>query len=142
MGSGGSAPRAGSRRADASAQPAGAPVRSPASAVRTDAAKPACAASSGESSASAPSASTAGRSAAIQAAIRIVGATRIGAYAAWTASVRSPFAAALLYILPVAVIVLATTMIFYGERIRPALSRAMAPLATPFIGLGARLRRS
>lgn len=83
-----------------------------------------------------------GRAVAIQAAILIVGATRIGAYAAWTASVRSPFAAALLYILPVAVIILATTMIFYGERIRPALSRAMAPLASPFIGLGARLRRS
>ena len=74
--------------------------------------------------------------------ILIVGATRIGAYAAWTASVRSPFAAALLYILPIAVIILATAVIFYGERIRPALSRLMAPLASPFVGLGARLRRS
>ncbi|KRE16643.1 LPS export ABC transporter permease LptF [Bosea sp. Root381] len=83
-----------------------------------------------------------GRAFAIQAAILIVAATRIGAYMAWTASVRSPFAAALLYILPVVAIILATAVILYGQRLRPFLSRAIAPLAAPFSGLASRLRRA
>lgn len=83
-----------------------------------------------------------GRAFAIQAAILIVGAVRIGAYAAWTASVRSPFAAALLYILPLAAIASATALIFFGERLRPTLSRVLAPLALPFLALTARFRRA
>ncbi|MCO5093236.1 LPS export ABC transporter permease LptF [Bosea sp. (in: a-proteobacteria)] len=83
-----------------------------------------------------------GRALAIQSAIMIVGATRIAAYAAWTASVRSPFAAALLYILPIAAIVLATVFIFHGARIQPALARLVAPLAAPLSGLAARFRRA
>ncbi|RYE34233.1 MAG: LPS export ABC transporter permease LptF [Hyphomicrobiales bacterium] len=83
-----------------------------------------------------------GRALAIQSAIMIVGATRIAAYAAWTASVRSPFAAALLYILPIAAIILATGFIFYGGRIQPALARLLAPLTTPLVNLAARFRRA
>jgi lipopolysaccharide export system permease protein len=83
-----------------------------------------------------------GRALAIQAAIMIVGATRLAAYAAWTASVRSPFAAALLYILPIAAIVLAIAFIFYGERLRPVLSRLAAPLTVPLTHLAARFRRA
>ncbi|PZU85913.1 MAG: LPS export ABC transporter permease LptF [Chelatococcus sp.] len=83
-----------------------------------------------------------GRAFAIQAAILIVGAVRIGAYAAWTASVRSGFAAALLYVLPVAAIVCATSLILFGERLRPALSRLFAPLAAPFVALSLRFRRA
>lgn len=83
-----------------------------------------------------------GRAFAIQAAILIVAATRIGAYMAWTASVRSPFAAALLYILPVVAIILATTVILYGRRLQPFAARTMAPLAAPFAGLASRFRRA
>lgn len=83
-----------------------------------------------------------GRALAIQSAIMIVGATRIAAYAAWTASVRSPFAAALLYILPIMAIVLATGFIFYGARIKPMLARLLAPLTTPLVNLAARFRRA
>ena len=83
-----------------------------------------------------------GRALAIQSAVMIVGATRIAAYAAWTASVRSPFAAALLYILPIVAIVLATGFIFYGARIQPMLARLLAPLTTPLVNLAARFRRA
>lgn len=83
-----------------------------------------------------------GRALAIQSAIMIVGATRIAAYAAWTASVRSPFAAALLYILPIMAIVLATGFIFYGARIRPIMGHLLAPLTTPLLHLAARFRRA
>jgi len=83
-----------------------------------------------------------GRALAIQSAIMIVGATRIAAYAAWTASVRSPFAAALLYILPIAAIILATSLIFYGARIQPVLARIASPLTTPLVNLAARFRRA
>ncbi|MGX1741810.1 LPS export ABC transporter permease LptF [Bosea sp. NPDC055353] len=83
-----------------------------------------------------------GRALAIQSAIMIVGATRIAAYAAWTASVRSPFAAALLYILPILAIALATGFIFYGARIQPILARLVAPLTTPLVNLAARFRRA
>lgn len=83
-----------------------------------------------------------GRAFALQAAILIVGAVRIGAYAAWTASVRSGFAAALLYILPLTAIASATALILFGERLRPALSRLTAPLAAPFIALLYRFRRA
>lgn len=83
-----------------------------------------------------------GRALAIQAAILIVGGTRLAAYAAWTASVRSPFAAALLYILPIAAMVLAVAFIFYGERMRPILARLTAPLTLPLVSLMARFRRA
>ena len=83
-----------------------------------------------------------GRALAIQSAIMIVGATRIAAYAAWTASVRSPFAGALLYILPILAIILATGFIFYGARIQPILARLVAPLTTPLVNLAARFRRA
>ena len=83
-----------------------------------------------------------GRALAIQSAIMIVGATRIAAYAAWTASVRSPFAAALLYILPILAIILATGFIFYGARVQPFLARLVAPLTTPLVNLAARFRRA
>ncbi|WP_377848176.1 LPS export ABC transporter permease LptF [Bosea sp. UC22_33] len=83
-----------------------------------------------------------GRALAIQSAIMIVGATRIAAYAAWTASVRSPFAAALLYILPIGAIVLSTAFIFHGARIQSALARLLAPLTTPLVNLAARFRRA
>ncbi|WP_248311266.1 LPS export ABC transporter permease LptF [Bosea sp. UNC402CLCol] len=83
-----------------------------------------------------------GRALAIQAAIMIVGATRIAAYAAWTASVRSPVAAAMLYILPLLAIILAVTLIYYGERLRPVLARMTAPLTLPLVNLAARFRRA
>lgn len=83
-----------------------------------------------------------GRAFAIQAAILIVAATRIGAYMAWTASVRSPFAAALLYILPITAIILATAVILYGQRLKPFVARATAPLTAPFTRLASRLRRA
>ncbi len=83
-----------------------------------------------------------GRASAIQAAIFIVGATRIGAYAAWTASVRSPSAVLLLYLLPIGAIVLSVALILYGERLRPVLARLAAPLLAPITGLTARLRRA
>ncbi len=83
-----------------------------------------------------------GRASAIQAAIFIVGATRIGAYAAWTASVRSPSAVLLLYLLPTGAIVLSVALILYGERLRPVLARLAAPLLAPITGLTARLRRA
>jgi lipopolysaccharide export system permease protein len=83
-----------------------------------------------------------GRALAIQSAIMIVGATRIAAYAAWTASVRSPFAAALLYILPIMAIVLATSFIFHGARIQSVLTGLVAPLTKPLVNLAARFRRA
>lgn len=83
-----------------------------------------------------------GRNAAIQAAILIVGAVRIGAYAAWTASVRSEFAVVLLYVLPLATIAISVAAIFYGNRLRPWLTRLVQPLLIPFNGLTARLRRA
>lgn len=83
-----------------------------------------------------------GRNAAIQAAIFTVGAVRIGAYAAWTASVRSEFAVVLLYALPLATIAISVALIFYGNRLRPWLVRLLQPLTIPFNGLTARLRRA
>jgi lipopolysaccharide export system permease protein len=83
-----------------------------------------------------------GRAVALQAAILIVAATRIGAYMAWTASVRSPFAAVLLYVLPIVAIIAATAVILYGQRLRPFLSRVTAPLLVPLTGLAARFRRA
>lgn len=83
-----------------------------------------------------------GRAIAIQAAILIVGAVRIGAYAAWTASVRSHLAAALLYILPLISIAVASTIILSGERLRPVLSRMASALFAPLFGLAARFRRA
>lgn len=83
-----------------------------------------------------------GRAVAIQAAILIVSAIRIGAYAAWTASVRSGLAAMLLYLLPIASIVLSTALIVFGERLRPILGRFFAPITTPINSLAARLRRA
>lgn len=83
-----------------------------------------------------------GRAVALQSAILIVSATRIGAYAAWTASVRSSFAVWLLYILPLAAIVISVSLIVFGQRLRPFLGRATAPLFAPFNLLAARLRRA
>ncbi len=83
-----------------------------------------------------------GRAVALQSAILIVSATRIGAYAAWTASVRSSFAVWLLYILPLAAIVISVSLIVFGQRLRPVLGRFTAPLFAPFNLLAARLRRA
>lgn len=81
-----------------------------------------------------------GRAVSIQAAVLIVSATRIGAYAAWTASVRSSFAVWLLYILPIVAIVISVSLIVFGERLRPALARLLAPVFAPLGVLSARLR--
>jgi lipopolysaccharide export system permease protein len=83
-----------------------------------------------------------GRAAAIQIAIFLVGAIRIGAYAAWTASVRSPLAAALLYILPLATILLSALAIGFGSRTRVFIDRLTEPLIAPFVTLTARFRRA
>lgn len=83
-----------------------------------------------------------GRAVALQSAILIVSATRIGAYAAWTASVRSSFAVWLLYILPLAAIIISVSLIVFGQRLRPFLGRLTAPLFAPFNLLAARLRRA
>jgi lipopolysaccharide export system permease protein len=83
-----------------------------------------------------------GRAVAIQSAILIVSATRIAAYAAWTASVRSSFAVWLLYILPVVAIVLSVSLIVFGERLRPLLARLTAPLTAPLYFVMARFRRA
>lgn len=83
-----------------------------------------------------------GRNASIQAAILIVAAVRIGAYAAWTASIRSGFAVVLLYLLPLATIALSVLFIGYGNKIRPHVARAFEPLLAPLNGLTARLRRA
>ncbi len=83
-----------------------------------------------------------GRAAAIQAAILLVAAVRIGAYAAWTASVRSGFAALLLYLLPLATIAGSVVLITHGDRLRPRLARLFEPLLAPIQGLTARLRRA
>ena len=83
-----------------------------------------------------------GRAAAIQIAIFLVGAIRIGAYAAWTASVRSPIAAALLYVLPLATILLAALAIGFGSRTRATIDKLTEPLIAPFLALTARFRRA
>ena len=83
-----------------------------------------------------------GRAAAIQIAIFLVGAIRIGAYAAWTASVRSPFAAALLYILPLVTIVLAALAIGLGAHTRVLVDRLTERLVAPFAALTARFQRA
>lgn len=83
-----------------------------------------------------------GRAAAIQIAIFLVGAIRIGAYAAWTASVRSPLAAALLYILPLATILLSALAIGFGSRTRTLIDKLTEPLIAPFVALTARFRRA
>lgn len=83
-----------------------------------------------------------GRAAAIQIAIFLVGAIRIGAYAAWTASVRSPFAVVLLYALPLVTIVLSALAIGFGARTRALIDRLTEPLIAPFLALTARFRRA
>ncbi len=83
-----------------------------------------------------------GRAAAIQIAIFLVGAIRIGAYAAWTASVRSPFAVVLLYALPVITIVLSAFAIGFGAQTRALIDRMTEPLIAPFLALTARFRRA
>lgn len=83
-----------------------------------------------------------GRAAAIQIAILLVGAIRIGAYAAWTASVRSPLAAALLYILPIGTILLSAFAIGFGSRTRVLIDQLTEPLIAPFLALAARFRRA
>jgi lipopolysaccharide export system permease protein len=83
-----------------------------------------------------------GRAAAIQIAIFLVGAIRIGAYAAWTASVRSPLAAALLYILPLGTILLSALAIGFGSRTRAFIDQLTEPLIAPFLALTARFRRA
>lgn len=83
-----------------------------------------------------------GRAAAIQLAIFLVGAIRIGAYAAWTASVRSPFAVALLYILPVTTIIVAAFAIGFGARTRALIDQLTEPLIAPLLALTARFRRA
>jgi lipopolysaccharide export system permease protein len=83
-----------------------------------------------------------GRAVAIQLAILLVGAIRIGAYAAWTASVRSSFAVVLLYLLPLVTIAISASMIAFGARARVVMDRLTEPLAAPFLALSARFRRS
>lgn len=83
-----------------------------------------------------------GRAVAIQAAILIVGSVRIAAYAAWTASVRSGFAVVLLYLLPLATIAMAVSLIGFGDRVRPWLARRSGWLTGPFASLATRLRRA
>ena len=81
-----------------------------------------------------------GRALAIQSAILLVAAVRIGAYAAWTSSVRSELATAMLYILPLTSIAFSVALIVNGQRLRPVLARTLAPVVTPLSNLGARLR--
>lgn len=83
-----------------------------------------------------------GREVAIQVAILIVASVRIGAYAAWTASVRSGFAVVLLYVLPLATIAGSVALIKYGDRLRPWLTQIFEPILAPINGLTARLRRA
>lgn len=83
-----------------------------------------------------------GRNVAIQAAILIVGAVRIGAYAAWTASVRSEFAVVLLYLLPLATIAISVAVIGFGAHLRPFAAKFFQPLIAPFNDFTARLRRA
>jgi lipopolysaccharide export system permease protein len=83
-----------------------------------------------------------GRAAAIQLAILLVGAIRIGAYAAWTASVRSSLAVALLYILPIVTIIVSALAIAYGARTRAFIDQLTDMLAGPFVALTARFRRA
>ena len=83
-----------------------------------------------------------GRAVAFQLAILLVGAIRIGAYAAWTASVRSGFAVVLLYLLPLVTIAISASMIAFGARARVVMDRLTEPLAAPFLALSARFRRS
>lgn len=80
-----------------------------------------------------------GRALAIQSAILLVAAVRIGAYAAWTSAVRSELATAMLYILPIGAIVCSLVLIMYGQTVRPAIGRAVSPLTAPLGRLGARL---
>lgn len=83
-----------------------------------------------------------GRAVAIQFAILLVGAIRIGAYAAWTASVRSSFAVWLLYLLPIATILVSVAIIGYGSRAQAVLARLAAPLANAALALSTRMRRA
>ncbi|WP_244488803.1 LPS export ABC transporter permease LptF [Bosea sp. Leaf344] len=83
-----------------------------------------------------------GRAFAIQAAILIVGAVRIGAYAAWTASVRSGFAVLLLYLLPLVSIILSVAVILFGQSIRPWLARLFEPVTAPIAALALKFRRA
>jgi lipopolysaccharide export system permease protein len=67
-----------------------------------------------------------GRGAAIQAAILIVSATRIGGYMAWSASVSSPKAVLVMYGLPIFAILCAGVVITRGSRVLdPITSRVM-----------------
>ncbi|GAU84921.1 LPS export ABC transporter permease LptF [Bosea sp. BIWAKO-01] len=83
-----------------------------------------------------------GRNVAIQAAIMIVGAVRIGAYAAWTASVRSGFAVVLLYLLPLVTIMCSTALIMFGASLRPRLNKLFEPIILSLSALPSRLRRA
>jgi len=83
-----------------------------------------------------------GRNVAIQAAILIVGAVRIGAYAAWTASVRSGFAVVLLYLLPLVTIICSTALIMFGASLRPRLNKLFEPIILSLSALPSRLRRA
>lgn len=83
-----------------------------------------------------------GRNVAIQAAIMIVGAVRIGAYAAWTASVRSGFAVILLYLLPLVTIMCSTALIMFGASLRPRLNKLFEPIILSLSALPSRLRRA
>lgn len=83
-----------------------------------------------------------GRAVAIQFAILLVGAIRIGAYAAWTASVRSSFAVWLLYLLPLVTILVCVAIIGYGPRAQAIMARLAAPLTNTVLALSSRMRRA
>ncbi len=69
-----------------------------------------------------------GRGAAIQAAILLVSATRIGGYMAWSASVSSPKAVLIMYGLPIFAIIIASLVIIRGAQV-------LSPITTPVMGL-------
>jgi lipopolysaccharide export system permease protein len=71
-----------------------------------------------------------GRGFAIQMAVLCVSATRLIGYAAWTASVRSPYAVPFMYLLPIAASLVSIWLILYGHRLRPI----AAPLASEALG--------
>ncbi|MGL4974277.1 MAG: LPS export ABC transporter permease LptF [Bosea sp. (in: a-proteobacteria)] len=83
-----------------------------------------------------------GRGVAIQSAVVTVAALRIGAYAAWTASVSSAFAAVLLYLLPLASIAFSIMVIVSGHAMRQRVNALMARPIQWFMSLAPRLRRA
>ena len=83
-----------------------------------------------------------GRGVAIQSAILTVGALRIGAYAAWTASVSSAFAAVLLYVLPLASIVFSIVVIVSGHAMRQRVNALLAKPVQWLIAFMPRMRRA